>query len=47
VQKSLAGKKYMGIERSTVVIDPGGTVARVFRRVKPEEHAEQVLAALG
>jgi thioredoxin-dependent peroxiredoxin len=47
VQKSFAGKKYMGIERSTVVIGPDGTVSRVFRRVKPGEHAAQVLAALG
>jgi peroxiredoxin Q/BCP len=46
VEKSFAGKKYMGIDRSTVVIDPDGTVAKVFRRVKPDQHAEQVLAAL-
>jgi thioredoxin-dependent peroxiredoxin len=46
VEKRLAGKKYMGIERSTVVIGPDGTVTRVFRRVKPEQHATQVLAAL-
>ena len=46
-EKSFAGKKYMGIERSTVVIAPDGTVARIFRRVKPAEHADQVLAALG
>jgi peroxiredoxin Q/BCP len=46
-ERSFAGKKYMGIERSTVVIRPDGTVARVFRRVKPAEHADQVLAALG
>ncbi len=45
-QRSFAGKKYMGVERSTVVIAPDGTVARVFRRVKPAEHADQVLAAL-
>jgi thioredoxin-dependent peroxiredoxin len=46
VQKSMAGKKYMGIERSTVVIDSDGNVARVFRKVKPDEHAEHVLGAL-
>ena len=45
-QRSFAGKKYMGVERSTVVIAPDGTVARVLRRVKPAEHADQVLAAL-
>ena len=46
VRKSFAGKRYMGIERSTVVIGTDGTVTRVFRRVKPDEHAAQVLAAL-
>ena len=46
VEKSMAGKKYMGIERSTVVIGPDGTVARIFRKVKPDEHADQVLGAL-
>jgi peroxiredoxin Q/BCP len=47
VRKSLAGKKYMGIERSTVVIGADGNVVRVFRRVKPDEHAARVLKALG
>ena len=46
VQKSFAGKKYMGIERSTFVIDADGNLARVMRRVKPDTHADQVLAAL-
>ena len=46
-QKSFAGKKYMGVERSTVVIGADGTVEKVFRRVKPADHAAQVLAALG
>ena len=46
VQKSMIGKKFMGIERSTVVIGPDGNVERVLRSVKPAEHAEQVLAAL-
>jgi peroxiredoxin Q/BCP len=47
VEKSFAGKRYMGIERSTVVIAPDGTVAKVFRKVKPDRHAEQVLDVLG
>jgi thioredoxin-dependent peroxiredoxin len=47
VQKSFAGKKHMGVERSTVVVDADGTVKNVFRRVKPAEHAAQVLDALG
>ena len=46
VQKSFAGKKHMGVERSTVVIGPDGVVEQVFRRVKPADHAAQVLSAL-
>jgi peroxiredoxin Q/BCP len=46
VEKKFLGKKYMGIERSTFVIDADGSVAKVLRRVKPDTHAEQVLAAL-
>jgi peroxiredoxin Q/BCP len=40
------GRKYMGVERTTVVIDPEGRIARVFEKVKPAGHAEQVMAAL-
>jgi peroxiredoxin Q/BCP len=47
VEKSFAGRRYLGIERSTVVIAPDGTVAKVLRRVKPDAHADRVLAALG
>jgi len=46
VQKNLLGKKYMGIERSTFVIDADGDVTKVMRRVKPDRHADDVLAAL-
>ena len=46
VEKSMAGKTYMGIERSTFVIDADGDVAKVMRRVKPDTHADDVLAAL-
>jgi len=46
VEKSMLGKKYMGIERSTFVIAPDGTVAKVMRKVKPNEHSDDVLAAL-
>ncbi len=46
VEKRMLGKKYMGIERSTFVIDAGGNVAKVLRRVKPDTHADEVLAAL-
>ena len=46
VEKEYAGKKYMGVERSTFVIDADGNVAKIMRRVKPAEHADDVLAAL-
>jgi peroxiredoxin Q/BCP len=46
VEKSFAGKKYMGVERSTFVIGPDGKLANVLRRVKPDTHADEVLAAL-
>jgi len=45
-ERSLYGKKYMGIERSTFVIDAEGNVAKVMRRVKPDTHTQQVLDAL-
>jgi peroxiredoxin Q/BCP len=46
VEKSMAGKRYMGVERSTFVIDADGNVAKVMRKVKPDTHAGDVLAAL-
>lgn len=49
-QKSMFGKKYWGVDRTTFVIAPDGSVAREFRSVKPEGHAaevEAVLAGLG
>jgi peroxiredoxin Q/BCP len=46
VEKSMLGKRYMGIERSTFVIDADGDVTKVMRRVKPDTHADDVLAAL-
>ncbi len=46
VEKSMYGKTYMGMERSTFVIDGDGRIARIMRRVKPAEHADDVLAAL-
>ncbi len=46
VEKSMYGRKYMGNERTTFVIDSDGRVARVLRKIKPAEHDEQVLAAL-
>jgi peroxiredoxin Q/BCP len=46
VEKTNYGKTSMGIERSTFVIDADGTVSKVMRRVKPDTHADEVLAAL-
>jgi peroxiredoxin Q/BCP len=43
-EKNMYGKKVMGIERTTFLIDAEGTIAHVWRKVKPEGHAEQVLA---
>jgi peroxiredoxin Q/BCP len=40
VEKSMYGKKYMGAERSTFVIDAEGNLAAIHRKVKPEEHVE-------
>ena len=40
------GKKVIGIERSTFLIGPDQRLLKVFRKVKPEGHAEEVLAAL-
>ena len=47
VEKDFGGKKSMGTERSTFVVGPDGRIANIFRRVKPDEHAGQVLATLG
>jgi peroxiredoxin Q/BCP len=45
-EKSYAGKTYMGVERSTFVIDGDGTVKKAMRSVKPDTHADAVLAVL-
>lgn len=45
-EKSMYGKKYMGMLRSTFVIDPKGRVARVFPKVQPKKHDALVLKAL-
>jgi len=46
VEKSMYGKKYMGVERSTFVIDPQGKLRAIYRKVKPAEHIAEVLADL-
>ena len=46
VEKSMYGKKYMGVERTTYVVDEQGVILKVFRKVKPQGHAAEVLAVL-
>lgn len=46
VEKSMYGKKYMGAERSTFVIDAEGRISAIFRKVKPEEHVDLLRNAL-
>ncbi len=45
VEKSMYGRKYMGVERSTFLIDRKGRIARIWRKVKVPGHAEEVLQA--
>lgn len=45
-EKSMYGRTTMGIERTSFLIDEQGKVAKIFPKVKPEGHAEEVLAAL-
>ncbi|KJS20256.1 MAG: hypothetical protein VR78_01960 [Hoeflea sp. BRH_c9] len=45
-EKSMYGRKYMGVERSTFLIDRDGRIARIWRKVKVPGHAQAVLAAV-
>lgn len=45
-EKSFMGRKYMGVTRSTCIIDPEGVVARVFEKVTPLGHAGEVATAI-
>jgi thioredoxin-dependent peroxiredoxin len=47
VEKSMHGRSYWGNERTTFVIDPDGRVGEVLRKVKPAQHDDLLLAALG
>jgi len=47
VEKSMYGRTYMGNERTTFVIAPDGTIKDILRKVKPAEHDDLVLAAIG
>jgi peroxiredoxin Q/BCP len=45
-EKNMYGRKYMGVERTTFVIDEEGTITHIFPKVKVEGHADEVLAVL-
>ncbi len=45
-EKSMYGKKYMGVSRTTFVIGPDGKLTHIFNKVKPEGHAKEVLEAI-
>ena len=46
VEKSMYGKKYMGVERTTFLLDENGVVAKIWRKVKVDGHTDEVLAAV-
>ncbi len=46
-EKSLYGRKYMGVNRITYLIDESGKIVKVFKKVNVSEHAQEVLAAFG
>lgn len=45
-QKSFLGKKYMGADRTTFLVGPDGKIRRIFEKVKPAGHAQEVFASL-
>lgn len=45
-EKNMYGKKYMGVSRTTFVIGPDGKLSHIFNKVKPEGHANEVLAVI-
>lgn len=45
-EKSMFGKKYMGIQRSTVIIDPAGNIVREYPKVNPAKHAAEIIKDL-
>jgi peroxiredoxin Q/BCP len=47
VEKSFMGRKHMGVERTTFVIDPAGLISAIYRKVKPENHLDFLEQALG
>ena len=47
VEKSMYGRKYMGAERTTFIINGRGRIAKILRKVKPTEHVAELRSALG
>jgi peroxiredoxin Q/BCP len=47
VEKSMYGRTFMGVERTTFLIGTDGTIAAVWRKVNPNKHVDEILAALG
>lgn len=45
-EKSMFGKKYMGIQRSTVIIDPSGNIVKEYPKVNPAKHAAEIIKDL-
>jgi len=45
-EKSMYGRKYMGVERTTYIIDPEGKIKKIFRKVKVDGHNKEVMEAL-
>ena len=45
--KKFMGKEYVGITRNTFVISPDGTIAKIYKKVKPDAHIQQLLADIG
>jgi len=46
-KKNMYGVEYMGVERTTFIVGADGRIEKIYRKVRPEGHAEQVLAELG
>lgn len=46
-EKSMYGKKYMGVERTTFIVGPEGTITKIFPKVKVPGHVQEVIDALG
>jgi peroxiredoxin Q/BCP len=45
-EKSMYGRKYMGVERTTLIIDENGKIKKIFNKVKVDEHHKEILEAL-